>query len=83
MHGPFKELDSVRVLHVSADPLHHLLWELSVRGPQVGDIGAVIEVRPNTALSALYAVECVSASGQTLWIAHFDATEIGLVSRPE
>ena len=77
-----QELDSVRVVHVSTQPQDHLLWESSVRSPQVGDVGTVIEILPKRLHTPRYVIECVGANGRTLWMATFGQDDLELIARP-
>jgi hypothetical protein len=47
--------------------------------PQVGDRGAVVEILHAPGQPDRYVVECVDASGETLWLGEFSADELALV----
>lgn len=68
----FSELDVVRIARLLTLTRGVDGTEAVVRQPRVGDIGAVVHVLGEDR----FVVECVDASGLTLWLAEFMAEEL-------
>jgi hypothetical protein len=81
LRGSFHEFDTVRVLRLVHDRARSL-WDGSLREPQVGDIGSVVEVHRTPLASPRFTIECVAADGRTVRMAEFGSDELELVGRP-
>lgn len=82
MNERIQELDTVEVIHLSSELADHQIWDGSIRPPQVGDLGTVIDLHGNGSQHTEYRVENVDSAGRTLWMATFRATELNMRSRP-
>ena len=66
------ELDTVRVTRLLTAPRPVDGSPSVVRQPRVGDTGAIVHVLSEDR----FLVECVDATGLTLWVAEFAAAEL-------
>ena len=51
-------------------------WGVNQRPPQVGDIGAIVEILQAPGLRDCYVVESVAKNGKTIWLDDFWAEEL-------
>lgn len=72
----FAPLQVVRVRRLVARPGAHDGWAVNRRSPNVGDVGAVVEVVWAPDEEARYVVECVDSEGATEWLAELSADEL-------
>jgi hypothetical protein len=54
-------------------------WRINQRPPQIGDIGAIVEILQVTNLLTAYVVECSNQDGTAVWVSEFFAEEIAAI----
>lgn len=71
-------LDTVRLVRMLQPERPFSGTDGVARVPRLGDVGAVVDVLQG---EVEFQVESVDASGRTLWLATFAASELALVDR--
>ena len=71
---------TVVVLEIRYPPGFYDPFKVNRALPQVGDKGAVVDVLRGFGKPDRYVVECVNASGETIWLSDFSADELALAS---
>jgi hypothetical protein len=74
---PFRELDAVRVVRLLTPTRQVDGSGGVVREPRPGDLGTIVHVLGEKT----FVVECVEASGLTVWVADFAAEELERISQ--
>jgi hypothetical protein len=78
-----REFDTVRVLAVPPHLQDRVVWNVSGRLPEVGDLGTVVDAYAyEEERDPFYTVECTASNGDTVWVATFSAEQLELVHRP-
>lgn len=73
------QFSTVRVTEIRHPPAFYDDFKVSKVTPRVGDRGAVVDILKEFGKPDRYVVECVDASGETLWLSDFSADELALV----
>jgi len=69
---------TVVVKEIRHPPAFYDPFKVNKALPYVGDRGAVVDVLRGFGQPDRYVVECVGASGETIWISDFSADELTL-----
>lgn len=73
--------DQVRVIALTGAAVDHLVIVTSVRPPQVGDVGTVVDIADRLGGSGrYYTVACRLPGARPIWLATFAAHELELVA---
>ncbi|WP_414676455.1 DUF4926 domain-containing protein [Longimicrobium sp.] len=81
-HTPrLREFDTVRVLALPPHLQDRVVWHISGRLPEVGDLGTIVDAHEEHR-GPFYTVECTAGNGDTVWVATFSAEQLEFVQRP-
>lgn len=72
------QYSTVVVTEIRHPPTFYDPFKINKALPQVGDRGAVVDLLRGFGQPDRYVVECVSASGETIWLSDFSADELAL-----
>ncbi len=66
----------VRIVKLKHPPEKYDGWRLNQRGPQIGDIGTVLDILHAPGFPDDYVVESSGPDGVDIWLGDFDADEL-------
>ena len=79
MEQPFKFLTTVRIKQLLNSVREYDSWGVNKKPPQVGEVGALIDILSSPERPDKYVVENVSKDGSPVWLAEFFAEELEIV----